>query len=69
MTKIKQQLDTLLNKEMDRKNFLQYGGGVLLAALGVTGFFRILLAGDRDQLKTVSTPKATNGYGTSRYGK
>lgn len=70
MAKIKEQLDTLLHKEMDRKNFLQYSGGILLAALGVTGLLRILLTTDKDQLKTVgTTPKATSGYGASRYGK
>ena len=68
MTKIKTQLDTLLNKEMDRKNFLQYSGGVLLAALGVTGLLRILLMGDKNQLDTVAS-KAANGYGSSRYGQ
>lgn len=73
MVKIKEQLDTLLHKEMDRKNFLQYSGGIFLAAVGVTGLVRILLNGDKDLLETVArtdtTPKATHGYGGSRYGQ
>lgn len=71
MTKIKDQLDSLLHKEMDRKNFLQYGGTIVLGVLGVTGLVRILLASDKAQpLKTVGvTSVPATGYGTSRYGK
>jgi len=71
MTKIKDQLDSLLNKEMDRKNFLQYGGTIVLGVLGITGLMRILLATEKGQsIKTVgTTPLPATGYGTSRYGQ
>lgn len=52
----------LLTKEMDRKDFLKYSGGVLLAVIGVTGLLNTLskVGGDDDN---------KNGYGTSAYGR
>ncbi len=53
----------LMNKEMDRKDFLKYSGGVLLAVVGVTGLLNTLLrVGGED-----SSPKS--GYGSSAYGR
>ena len=68
--KVKQQLDSILNQEMDRKNFLQYSGSILLAVLGISGLLRILLSSEKTQiLKTSADIKPTNGYGSSRYGR
>lgn len=68
--KVKEQLDTILHKEMDRKNFLQYSGGILLGVLGITGLLRVILSGERSQiLKTTSSEKTGGGYGSSRYGR
>ena len=71
---IKQQFDSLLRKEMDRKDFLKYSGGVLLAAVGVTGMMRLLLGQGGVSLPTQSQPHADMkqsgvGYGGSAYGR
>jgi hypothetical protein len=69
MGNIKSQLDGLLNQEMDRKNFLRYSGGIVLALLGVTGLIRILLSSNKTNPLVDSTQKQSGGYGTSRYGQ
>lgn len=51
----------LLTKEMDRKDFLKYSGGVLLAVIGVTGLLNTLSKVGNDDRK--------GGYGTSAYGR
>lgn len=58
-----EQLARLMSKEMDRKDFLKYGGGVLLAVLGISGLLNTLLrlGGDRGSSK--------GGYGGSAYGR
>ena len=69
---IKNQLDALLQEKMDRKDFLKYAGGVVLAVIGVTGMVRMLLGsrsitglGDGQ----TNGAKKLNGYGSSSYGK
>lgn len=59
--KINKQIDTILNKEMDRKAFLKYSGGVLLAVLGITGLLNALsgIGGEES---------VTSGYGGKPYG-
>jgi len=78
---IKQQFDSLLKKEMDRKDFLKYSGGVLLAAVGVTGMVRMLLSQGGISMPThgATQTQATQlkqeastgayGYGGSAYGR
>ncbi len=71
---IKQQFDSLLRKEMDRKDFLKYSGGVILAAVGVAGMMRLLLGQGGISLPTQSQPaadmkKSGMGYGGSAYGR
>lgn len=67
---IKTQIDALLQEKMDRKDFLKYAGGVLLAAIGVTGAVRMLL-GNRALNGTMPSEDGnkSSGYGKSRYGK
>jgi hypothetical protein len=69
MGNIKTQLDSLLSQEMDRKNFLRYSGGIVLALLGVTGLIRILLSSQKSTLAPTEAQKPSQGYGTSRYGQ
>ena len=58
-------ISQLMNKEMDRKDFLKYGAGVMLAVVGITGLLNTLLrvGGESD------TSKTSNGYGASPYGR
>jgi hypothetical protein len=70
MGNIKTQLDTLLHQEMDRKNFLRYSGGILLALLGVTGLVRILLSSNTKTIGLIDDQqKRSHGYGSSKYGQ
>lgn len=69
MANIRNQLDTLLSQEMDRKNFLRYSGGILLALIGVTGLMRILLTSNKLNQSLTTESKATRGYGSSKYGQ
>jgi len=71
MPTIKKQLDTLLTKEMDRKSFLQYSGGIVLGLLGVTGLIRIILSSNRlgSAMPTTPAQPVSRGYGSSRYGQ
>lgn len=71
MTGIKKQLSTLLDKKMDRKDFLKYlaaagfmvaGGNVLLQSLN--GLNKI---GSQQDKKT-KIAKTSVGYGMSSYG-
>lgn len=69
MGKIKSQLDGLLNQEMDRKSFLRYSGGIVLALIGVTGLLRVLLSARTTSPLIDEPTKKTHGYGSSRYGQ
>lgn len=54
----------LMNKEMDRKAFLQYAVGVLLAVIGVTGLLNTLFgSGNSHQDNNMG------GYGGNVYGR
>ena len=57
----------LMNKEMDRKGFLKYTAGVVLAIVGITGLMNTLfkLGGD----SSTASQSQSNGYGGSPYGK
>lgn len=73
---IKQQFDSLLKKEMDRKDFLKYTGGVILAAVGVTGMIRLLLGQggisfpmQNDKQHGSQMRESAMGYGGSSYGR
>ncbi len=61
---VKQELNTLLNKKMDRKDFLKVVGVAVVAATGVGTLLRTV--NPRTNAKNVSaTPQ---GYGSSAYG-
>jgi hypothetical protein len=69
---IKQQLSTLLSKEMDRKDFLKYvaaagvmavGGGVVLQSIG--GLNKLGAGSASNQTAANSSAR---GYGASAYG-
>lgn len=62
-SQIKQQVDTLVSKEVDRKEFLKHVGIGVLAMTGVVGVLRALNVVGRPENTSVS-----HGYGTSTYG-
>ena len=67
---VAQQIDQLLNKEMDRKDFLKHVGLAAIAITGATTILRILV----NQPSAVSGTKkladssSKSGYGASSYG-
>lgn len=64
--RVARQIAQLMSKEMDRRDFLKYSGGVLLAVIGITGLINTLVqfGGEED------TPTAkSGGYGSTPYGK
>ena len=61
---LKQELNTLLNKKMDRKDFLKVVGVGVIAATGVGTLLRTV--NPTQSKKQVSA--APQGYGSSAYG-
>jgi len=58
----------LLDKDMDRKDFLKYSGSVLLAIIGITGAMRMLADAQQVDFLTTGTQadlpnRVTTGYG------
>jgi len=69
---IKEQLETLKSKEMDRKEFLKYGLTIVLAVVGVTGLVRTLVGSHAALTSPTTTTKKSEGssaYGASAYGR
>lgn len=62
---MKNQLDTLFAKDMTRKEFLQYIGGALLVAFGVTNLIKSLLG---NQQAGQRAPATRLDYGGNVYG-
>ena len=56
----KKPLNTILSKDMDRKEFLVHAGAVTLALAGISGIIR--------SLTDLNGHKQTKGYGASSYG-
>ena len=61
---LKQELNTLLNKKMDRKDFLKVVGVGVIAATGVGALLRTVNPTQPKKQASV----APQGYGSSAYG-
>lgn len=60
---MRDQIDTLFNKEMTRKEFLQHVGSGILILFGISGLLNALAGQQKSGQRTQSM-----GYGTSAYG-
>lgn len=60
---IKQHIDTLFNQDMTRKEFLQYIGGALLVAFGITNLLKSLFEHNQRPQQSSALD-----YGGSAYG-
>lgn len=60
---IKQDVNTLLMKKMDRKDFLKHVGIAVIAFTGFSAVIRVLASGDASKPN-----QAAMGYGSSSYG-
>ncbi len=63
---IKQELNTLLSKKMDRKDFLKVVGVGVVAATGIGSLIRAINP-SASQTRVGSAP-SSQGYGSSAYG-
>lgn len=63
----KKSIQSISDKEMDRKEFLRYSG---LALLGIFGLFNILnlLGGDIVKKTNLIKDSSNRGFGGGRYG-
>jgi hypothetical protein len=68
MQNIQNDIQTLLQKDMSRKEFLRVSGAAILGFAGVTGLVQGIqkLSGSSN---TVTGQKVTGGYGSSPYGQ
>jgi len=75
MMQLKQHIQTITSKEMDRREFLGYGMTVFLAAIGITGLLKTLA--DTAGSSVVNSQTQSNdrlgdlarSYGSSAYGR
>ena len=58
---IKQQIATLLEKEVDRKDFLKHVGVAVVAMVGLSSIL--------SNLSSLDGSRKTSGYGKSSYGR
>lgn len=62
-------LQALSNREMDRKEFLQYGGIVLLGLVGLKTVISLLAKTDDNKLTAIDSHKeVVRGFGSGKYG-
>jgi hypothetical protein len=60
---IRDEINKLMNKPMDRKGFLQHIGATILIVTGITGLIAALTN------PTGTERRGSAGYGGSRYGR
>jgi hypothetical protein len=58
----------ILNKEMDRREFLVHLGAGFMAIIGISSIVKAFTASGSHQTTTSSTTRSS-GYGTSAYGR
>jgi hypothetical protein len=58
----------ILNKEMDRREFLVHLGAGFMALIGISSIVKAFSSSQRQQTTTSSTNRSS-GYGTSAYGR
>lgn len=64
---IKQELNTLLNKKMDRKDFLKVVGVSVVAMTGISTLLRTINP-SQSKNRVSSSSTSAQGYGSSAYG-
>lgn len=68
MSQLKKQINQLLEQEIDRKQFLQYGFTAFLAAFGVSGLISALVSSSpAKKTSKVEAPTTGSGYSTRDY--
>jgi len=62
-------IQDLLNKEMNRKQFLQVAGAAILGIIGFTNFINNLDKIAKTQTVKKPSKEVVSGYGSSVYGR
>lgn len=62
-------IQTIRDKEMDRKDFLKYSGIVLLGVVGLKGVASLLAAPDSLLKNNLTQTSAKQGFGSRKYGE
>ncbi len=65
---IKENISSLLDKEVDRKDFLKLAGFGIIAVTGVTQIVKALSAPTNKSQKATSQVSQAQGYGAMAYG-
>ena len=61
-------IQTIQNKEMDRKEFLKYSGIMLLGLVGLKGIISLLTSSDEHSVKSHKQDTSGRGFGGGKYG-
>lgn len=70
MMNIKKQVAELASQKMDRKSFLVYTASVILSAVGIIGFIRVLFGNiHKEPSDNYVNDDSGYGYGDTPYGK
>lgn len=61
-------VQTITDKEMDRKEFLKYSGLLLLGLVGLKGIATLLSSSNERPLTGVIEKTESRGFGSGKYG-
>jgi hypothetical protein len=61
-------IQTIKDKEMDRKEFLKYSGVALLGIVGLRGIATLLTLPDDRPLNSSTQKSQGRGFGSGKYG-
>jgi len=61
-------IQTIKDKEMDRKDFLKYSGVALLGIVGFRGIASLLAVPDNKPLNSSAQTNENRGFGSGKYG-
>lgn len=62
-------VQTIRDKEMDRKDFLKYSGLAIISLVGLKGVVSILTSSDDNPInKITNSPENSRGFGSGKYG-
>jgi hypothetical protein len=61
-------IQTIKDKEMDRKDFLKYSGVALLGVIGLRGIASLLAIPDVQKPSSTAQKSERSGFGSGKYG-
>lgn len=61
-------IQTICNKQMDRKDFLKYSGMAFLSVVGLKGLVALLLAPEKQISISNNKTNEQHGFGSGKYG-